>query len=132
VTTAANGTASVTVPATTTGFARAQFPGSDAYTSSVSREVSTSAATVLKGATWSRKGLKATLRTTGGAAAAGVVVRLQKRVGSRWKSVSTATTDKTGVVKVKIKVRTRTVFRFLSAATPAYRSDASPNVTLKP
>lgn len=132
VTTAADGTAASALPATTAGFARVQFPGDASWTTSVSREVSVSAATVVKAAKWGSKGLKATVKTTGGAAAAKAVVQLQKKVGSKWKKVSSATTNTSGVASVKVRVRAKTVFRFVSSASSAYRSDASPTVTLKP
>lgn len=132
VTTAANGTAATTVPASTPVFARAQFPGDSTWNASVSREVSLSAAVVVSAAKWGSKGLQATVKTTGKSPATKVVVALQKKVGSKWKKVASATTDSKGVASVKMKVRTKTVFRFVSSASAAYRSDTSPNVTLKP
>lgn len=132
VTIGANGTGSVTLPATNPVFARAQFPGDTAWAPSVSREVPVSAMVVVKAAKWGSKGITATVKTTGGTAAAKVVLAVQKKVGSKWKKVASATTDAKGVAQIKMKVKAKTVFRLVSSASGAYRTDTSPNVTLKP
>lgn len=132
VTTTGNGTATVTVPAKDASFARAQFPGDSTWSPSVSREVSVTAAIIVKASKWGTKGLTAQVKTTGGSPATKVVLALEKKVGNKWKKVTSTTTNSKGVAQVKMKVRSKTVYRFNANASSAYRTDLSPNVTLKP
>jgi hypothetical protein len=131
LTTGASGTATATVAATQSVFARAQLPGDASYAASVSREVSVSAMIVVKAAKWGSKGLTATVKTTGGTPAGRVALAVEKKAGRKWKKVTSATTNARGVVKVKMKVKTKTVFRFVASDTATHRADTSSNVTLK-
>lgn len=126
------GEATFDLPVTEGATYRVQFYGDAGYTKSVSAERRVDLYTRL-GNTRTKAGLKAKLQTGWGKGIAQQKVILQKNVvgTKKWATVKSYTTNRSGVVKVKMNPRKATDYRWKFKRSTTYAASRSAKVRLR-